>query len=72
MTNNVGTLDRIVRIIFGLALATVPFTNFLTSDWVGQLLAGVAFVVAANLVLSGALASCFVYRILGINTCSAH
>lgn len=71
MDTNVGALDRMMRVFFGLLLAAVPFTNFLTSDWIGQLMAGVAVLVGASLILSGALARCFVYRFLGINTCKA-
>ena len=69
MDSNVGNLDRMMRIGFGFLLLSVPFTNFLTSDWIGQLMAGVAIIVGATLVLSGAIARCYVYKFLGINTC---
>lgn len=69
MDTNVGTLDRMMRVVFGLILLAVPFTNFLTSDWVGQLLAGIALVVGVTLIISGAIARCFVYKALGIDTC---
>jgi hypothetical protein len=70
MDTNVGTLDRMMRVVFGLILLAVPFTNLFTSDWVGQLLAGIAVIVALSLIISGAFAHCFVYKLLGINTCS--
>jgi hypothetical protein len=70
MDTNVGTVDRMIRIVFGLILLAVPFSNLLGSDWVGQLLAGVAFIVGVTVVISGALARCYIYRALGINTCS--
>lgn len=69
MDTNVGGLDRMIRVVFGLLLMAVPFLNLLTSDWIGQLMAGVAIVVGLTLVVSGLLARCFVYRTLGINTC---
>jgi hypothetical protein len=70
MDSNVGNLDRLLRVVFGFLLLSVPFTNFLTSDWIGQLMAGVAIIIGVTLILSGALARCFVYKFLGINTCN--
>tara|TARA_B100000029_G_C16843522_1_gene692704 strand:- start:92 stop:310 length:219 start_codon:yes stop_codon:yes gene_type:complete len=69
MDANVGALDRLIRAVFGLILLAVPFTNFLTSDWVGQLLAAVAVLIGVTLIASGILARCFVYKAFGINTC---
>ena len=69
MDANVGTFDRMIRVVFGLILLGAPFTNFLTSDWVGQLLAGVAILIGITLIASGVLARCFVYKAMGINTC---
>lgn len=69
MEANVGAADRLIRVVFGLILLAVPFTNFLTSDWIGQLLAGVAILIGISLIASGVLARCFVYRAMGINTC---
>ena len=69
MGANVGKLDRFMRVLFGLILLGIPFSNFLTSDWLGQLFAGVAILIGLVLLISGILARCFVYRALGINTC---
>ena len=69
MGANVGNLDRIIRVLFGLILLGIPFSNFLTSDWLGQFLAGVAILIGLALLVSGIIARCFVYRAFGINTC---
>ena len=69
MEANVGALDRLIRVVFGLILLGVPFTTFLTSDWIGQLMAGIAILVGLALIASGVLARCFVYKAMGINTC---
>ena len=70
MAANVGTIDRMMRVVFGLILFGVPFANFLTSDWIGQLMAGIAIIVGAVLIFSGILSRCLVYKVLGINTCN--
>ncbi len=69
MDENVGTLDRMTRVVFGLILLAITFTSGLTSDWVGQMLVGVGIIIGASLILSGAFARCFFYKFLGINTC---
>ena len=58
MEKNIGTLDRGVRIVLGLAIIGlgVYFKN-----WLG--LIGVA------LILSGLIGWCGLYKLLGINTC---
>jgi len=66
---NVGTVDRLIRNVFGLVLLAVPFSSSLGSDWIGQLLAGVAVIIGLSVILSGILARCFIYKALGINTC---
>lgn len=69
MESNVGAIDRLIRVVFGLILLAVPFSNFLGSDWIGQLMAGVAIIIGLTVVVSGLLAKCFIYKALGINTC---
>ncbi|SJZ95659.1 YgaP family membrane protein [Consotaella salsifontis] len=62
-TTNVGTTDRIVRIIAGLILAIVAYAA-LTPPWIY-----VGYVVAAVLVLTGLARICPAYTLFGINTC---
>lgn len=63
MVRNVGTADRVVRIVVGLGLGLLIFVGVL-----GELAAIVAGVVAAYLLLSGLFAVCLVYSAGGIDT----
>ena len=60
MKSNVGGIDRVLRIVVGLALIALAATN--TVGWWGWL--GVVPL------LTGALGWCPPYSILGINTCA--
>jgi hypothetical protein len=59
MTSNVGGIDRILRIIVGLALIAIVFVGPKTPwGWIG--------VVP---LLTGLFGFCPAYTLLGINTC---
>lgn len=59
MNMNVGSIDRIVRALIGLALITLVFVGPETPwGWIGLVLVGTA--------LAG---WCPLYRALGMNTC---
>jgi hypothetical protein len=61
MPRNIGSLDRIIRIIAGLALVSMVFIGPQTPwGWLGLVLIGTA-----------AIGWCPPYSLLGINTCSA-
>ncbi len=63
MTHNVGTVDRAVRAVLGLAAAVWAFSVGVTSG------AGIALVVvAAVLLVTSAIGFCPLYRLLGIST----
>ncbi len=59
---NESVIDRIIRLVLGIALVGVTFT-ILTGVW--QI---VAAVVAGILVLTGAVGFCPLYALLGITT----
>ena len=60
MTPNEGTLDRVLRVLLGLALLGLTVTGTIGAwGWIG--------VVP---LLTAALGWCPLYRVLGINTCS--
>ena len=61
---NVGSLDRIARIVLAVLLAALHFTGSVTGV-VGYILLAIAVVFA----LTGALRWCPLYRIFGLNTC---
>lgn len=64
MSTNVGTIDRVLRIIVGavlIALALGYLPNVAASPW------GWIGVIP---LLTGLFGTCPVYSILGVNTCS--
>ena len=63
MEKNVGSLDRGVRIIVGLALLSLVFLRQDSSRWFG--LIGVVPLLTAS------LSWCPLYTVLGVKTCSA-
>jgi uncharacterized membrane protein YfcA len=57
--SNVGTIDRILRVILGIALIAMTLTGTIGIwGWIG--------VVP---LLTAALGSCPLYTVLGLNTC---
>jgi len=61
MYTNTGTLDRIIRIVLGLALISLAVTGRTQWGWIG--------IVP---LVTGILGFCALYRVIGINTCPAH
>ena len=61
MKRNVGTLDRLVRIVIGLALLSLVF--WLDSPWCWLGLIG------AMPVITGLAGRCPGYRLIGLTTC---
>lgn len=60
MPNNIGTIDRIVRVIAGFALIVVPFL----ANWPVLGLA-ISVAIGAVLVATSALSFCPIYALLG-------
>ena len=67
MTMNVGTPDRIVRLILGLILIAAPFITgwalFASSLWIW-----VSVIVGLVLVVTGVVRFCPTYRVIGAST----
>ncbi len=63
MAVNVGGSDRVVRIIVGLGLGVLIYLGTLSG--VAAIVAGI---VAAYLLISGLLARCIVYKLVGVDT----
>lgn len=63
MSKNVGAADRVVRIVVALGLALLIYLK--TLDGTAAIVAGV---VAAYLLITGLLASCLVYKLIGVDT----
>ena len=61
MKANVGGIDRIARIVFGLVLIALAATGTIGAwGWIGLLV-----------LASGVFRVCFAYRLLGLNTCGS-
>lgn len=61
---NVGSIDRLVRIIVALALAFAAATGMVTGGW-----AIAAWVVAAVFAVTSVIGFCPAYRLIGVDTC---
>lgn len=60
MPQNVGSIDRVLRIVLGLALISLVFVGPQTPwGWIGVILLG-----------SGLIGFCPAYRLIGVNTCA--
>ena len=64
MTKNVGGADRVVRIIAALVLGVLIYMK--TLEGTAAIVAGL---VAAYLLITGLLASCLFYKLVGVDTC---
>ena len=64
MKRNMGTADRIIRILIAALLAYLYFSKKVTGTWGIVLL-----VVAVVFVLTSLIGICPLYSILGINSC---
>ncbi|WAT16693.1 DUF2892 domain-containing protein [Aurantiacibacter sp. MUD11] len=64
MSNNMGSLDRILRIVVAVVLIVFAVTGTITGTWVW-----VAYGVAAVFILTSLVGFCPAYLPLGINTC---
>ena len=64
---NVGSIDRILRIVFGAAMIYIGFlSNGLLADHVASILLGSFGVIVF---LSGVIKSCPLYLLIGFNSC---
>ncbi|BDA84599.1 hypothetical protein Sa4125_21410 [Aureimonas sp. SA4125] len=62
-TANIGTADRVIRILIGIALAAYAYAN-LAGPW-----SSVAYAVAGVLVVTALMRFCPAYRLVGASTC---
>lgn len=68
MTANVGSIDRLIRIVSGLVLIALPFvTNF--GLWTNPLAQIGIPIIGAVLVVTASVRFCPLYRLIGARTC---
>ncbi len=63
MPRNMGSLDRVIRVVVGLALLAGFFLNT-TAEWRWLYLLGIVPL------MTGLVGTCPMYSILGVNTCA--
>ncbi len=68
MTANLGNLDRVARVILGLALFIAPLLN-VPAIWSGSILAYVSMAAGVVFVATAFFRFCPLYRLLGVSTC---
>lgn len=65
MTVNVGSFDRVVRALVGVALLGLPFVMAFSTVWTV-----VSVVIGVVMLAVAATRNCPLYSILGIKTCT--
>ena len=68
MTVNLGTLDRIFRLVLGIVLLAAPFVSGMALFESGTATI-ISVVVGLVLIGTSAIKFCPLYRIFGIRTC---
>ena len=64
MKKNVGSIDKIVRIVIAVVAIWAAYTNQVASPW-----DYVLYAVAGIMVVTSFMGSCPLFSIFGINTC---
>lgn len=64
MTKNVGSTDKIIRVVLAALIAVLYLTNVISGT-----LAIVLLIFAVILVLTSFFSFCGIYTLLGISTC---
>ena len=67
---NTGRIDRIIRVVAGLALGV--FAWFVLGLDEAKTVGVIAAVIAAVLIITGIVGFCPAYRLFGINTCKTN
>lgn len=64
MKKNVGTIDRIIRLIAGIVFLLLAYSMDFTGTW------GIVFIVLGiAMLVTSAISFCGFYPLFGINTC---
>ena len=68
LKSNMGTMDRVVRIVVGITLLAIgPLTGLVTTDLLSKVILGGMGTIA---LLSAVFSYCFLYDITGFDTCA--
>jgi len=64
MKKNVGSIDKIIRLIIAIAAIYAAYTGMVASPWNYAL-----YVVAVIMVATSLMGSCPIFSVFGINSC---
>lgn len=64
MTRNMGTLDRMIRLIIAIAIAFLYALGYITATWAVWLFG----IIAAVLLVTSVIGFCPLYTLFGIST----
>lgn len=64
MKTNMGTLDRVIRILLSVGIALLYATGILSGTW-----ASIAGMIAVIFLLTSLIGFCPLYRLVGMTTC---
>jgi len=64
MKKNVGTIDKVIRILIALLIIALYFTNIITGT-----LGIILLIVAAIFILTSLFSICPIWMLLGLSTC---
>ncbi len=67
MKKNMGTIDKILRVIIAIVIAALYYMDLIVSNT----LSAIILFVAAILLITSLLNFCPLYLVLGINSCSS-
>lgn len=66
MKKNVGTIDKVIRVLFAIVVAILYFTGTISGT-----LAIVLGIAAIAMIITSMVSFCGLYALLGISTCPA-
>ncbi len=69
MDTNVGGLDRTARLVVGVLVAAAGIAALADVLALGTVVGAIALVVGLVLIGTGALQTCPMYQLLGVDTC---
>lgn len=64
MKSNVGTNDRVIRLLLASLIASLYFTHIIPASMATAML-----IIGGSFVLTGLTSFCPIYTVLGIDTC---
>lgn len=65
MRKNLGSTDKIVRMVLGIAIGYFAYSTTIETNWIQYLL----YVISGIMLLTSIVSFCPLYTVFGANTC---